>query len=321
MSRAWRSDAGSVRVLDLTDLDWRRWVPRAAELIPDIGALTVGVSTRPLPEAAGPVLARLTTTLGSGPGRYCAGTPDDLDLILNTIAETPTAVETLAEVLATTSALTVREALRIESMAYSMLLGSAEFRAWRSRTPRRVAATAPEPVLLERTGSRLVVTLNHPDRHNAFHSTMRDALIAGLEVALADPDIGDVVLRGSGATFCSGGDLDEFGITDPGAGHRIRMTASAGRLLADLGARLRVEVQGRCIGAGVELPAFGACVVARPGTTFQLPELSLGLIPGAGGTVSLPRRIGRWRTAWLALTGRALDTTTALSWGLVDAVR
>jgi enoyl-CoA hydratase/carnithine racemase len=54
---------------------------------------------------------------------------------------------------------------------------------------------------------------------------------------------------------------------------------------------------------------------------FGLPELSLGLIPGAGGTVSVTRRIGRWRTAYLVLSGRTIDADTALAWGLVDAVR
>ncbi|CNJ87542.1 enoyl-CoA hydratase%2C EchA8_4 [Mycobacterium tuberculosis] len=53
---------------------------------------------------------------------------------------------------------------------------------------------------------------------------------------------------------------------------------------------------------------------------FGLPELSLGLIPGAGGTVSVTRRIGRWRTAYLVLSGRLIDAATALDWGLVDAV-
>jgi enoyl-CoA hydratase/carnithine racemase len=51
-----------------------------------------------------------------------------------------------------------------------------------------------------------------------------------------------------------------------------------------------------------------------------LPELSLGLIPGAGGTVSVTRRIGRWRTAYLVLSGRTVDPDTALRWGLVDAI-
>jgi enoyl-CoA hydratase/carnithine racemase len=61
--------------------------------------------------------------------------------------------------------------------------------------------------------------------------------------------------------------------------------------------------------------------VAAPGAFFQLPEVGFGLVPGAGGTVSLPRRIGRQRTAWLALTGRRLDAEVAREWGLVDEVR
>jgi enoyl-CoA hydratase/carnithine racemase len=92
-------------------------------------------------------------------------------------------------------------------------------------------------------------------------------------------------------------------------------------LLAATAARVRAVVHGACVGAGVELPAFAARVVAREGARFWLPELSLGLVPGAGGTVSLPRRIGRQRTAWLALSGRAIDAETALAWGLVDELR
>jgi enoyl-CoA hydratase/carnithine racemase len=77
-------------------------------------------------------------------------------------------------------------------------------------------------------------------------------------------------------------------------------------------------VQGACHGAGVELPAFAVRVVADPAATFTLPEIAMGLIPGAGGTVSITKRIGRHRTAWLAITGKALDAETALDWGLVD---
>ena len=66
--------------------------------------------------------------------------------------------------------------------------------------------------------------------------------------------------------------------------------------------------------------AFADRVVARPDTFVALPEVAMGLIPGAGGTVSLPRRIGRQRTAYLALSGRRLDVATAHAWGLVDAV-
>ena len=74
------------------------------------------------------------------------------------------------------------------------------------------------------------------------------------------------------------------------------------------------------MGAGIELPSFAGRVVAEPSAWFKLPELAMGLIPGAGGTVSLPHRIGRRRTAYLALSGMRLDATTACAWGLVDEV-
>ena len=71
------------------------------------------------------------------------------------------------------------------------------------------------------------------------------------------------------------------------------------RLLAACAERVHAELHGTCLGAGIELPAFAGRVVAWPDTTFRLPEVAMGLVPGAGGTVSLPRRIGRQRTAWL----------------------
>jgi enoyl-CoA hydratase/carnithine racemase len=150
---------------------------------------------------------------------------------------------------------------------------------------------------------------------------MRDALCEGLALALADETQGDVLLDGAGPSFSSGGDLDEFGtLPDPAHAHAIRATRSPAALLAALAPRVTAQVHGACVGAGAELPAFAARVVARADAWFQLPELALGLIPGAGGTVSLPRRIGRQRTAWLALSGERIDAATALRVGLVDEV-
>jgi enoyl-CoA hydratase/carnithine racemase len=83
---------------------------------------------------------------------------------------------------------------------------------------------------------------------------------------------------------------------------------------------VEVRLHGACVGAGIELPAYARRVVASPGTRFLLPEVAMGLIPGAGGTVSIPRRIGRWRTLFLALSGDVVDAATALSWGLVDEI-
>lgn len=221
----------------------------------------------------------------------------------------------------------IPEALVAESFVYSTLQSGEEFSTWladrrRRRRGRRARAPQGGAVRMERDRDRLEVYLTRAEKHNAFSRAMRDGLCEALELALADPSIATVVLRGEGDSFCSGGDLDEFGsFPDPAQAHAIRTTRSPALLLARLGGRVRVEVHGACIGAGVELPAFTPHVVAEEDAFFQLPEVMLGLVPGAGGTASLPRRIGRQRTAWLGLSGERIDARTALAWGLVDEVR
>jgi enoyl-CoA hydratase/carnithine racemase len=84
--------------------------------------------------------------------------------------------------------------------------------------------------------------------------------------------------------------------------------------------RVTSRIQGACIGAGIEIAAAAGRLVADRDAWFHLPEVGMGLIPGAGGTVTVPRRIGRRRTAWMALLGEPLDARTALDWGLVDAL-
>jgi enoyl-CoA hydratase/carnithine racemase len=176
------------------------------------------------------------------------------------------------------------------------------------------------PVLVERIDDELRIRLNRPERRNAYGCEVRDPLVEALRIALLDPDV-TVVLAGAGQSFCSGGDLDEFGTApDPVTAHLVRTRAGAGLLLHHLAQRLEVRVHGSCVGAGIELPAFAGHIVAHPDTTFRLPEVGMGLIPGAGGTVSIPRRIGRWRTLHMALTGEAVGTRTALDWGLIDAL-
>ncbi len=247
----------------------------------------------------------------------------ELAPVLDAVARTPLAAMALVQLLRHGEGLGVEQALLAESLVYSMLQGGPEFTAWLAARP---AATQREPsgepaVRVERDADRLQLTLNRPEQHNAYSAEMRDALVEGLQIALWDASITEIVLRGEGPSFCSGGDLREFGtLPDPATAHAIRSTRNAARLLADCAGRLRVEVHGACVGAGAELPAFASRVVARADAFFQLPELAMGLVPGAGGSVSIPRRIGRQRTAWLALSGARLDAATALRWGLVDDV-
>ncbi|MFD4596428.1 enoyl-CoA hydratase/isomerase family protein [Streptomyces sp. NPDC058464] len=165
------------------------------------------------------------------------------------------------------------------------------------------------------------LTFNRPWVRNAFDAATRDALCEALEVAVLDPTLTHVDLYGNGPAFCSGGDLSEFGTSsDPAEAHHIRIHRSPAALLQRCASKVTAHVHGPCVGAGVELAAFAGSITAAPNTTFQLPEISMGLIPGAGGTASLPARIGRERTAYLALSGTTTDVETALTWGLVDTL-
>jgi enoyl-CoA hydratase/carnithine racemase len=214
---------------------------------------------------------------------------------------------------------TLAAGLAAESAVYSTLQSGPEFAAWRTARPPRARVEEGEPVVLARHGDTLDITLNRPHVRNALNTAMRDALVEAFTLPALDPSITEVHLRGAGESFCSGGDLDEFGsFPDPVTAHLVRLRQSVGQAIDLVADRVTAHLHGVCAGSGIELPAFAGRVVAERGTRISLPELSLGLIPGAGGTVSLTRRIGRHRTTRLALTGEQLDAQTALEWGLVD---
>jgi enoyl-CoA hydratase/carnithine racemase len=212
-----------------------------------------------------------------------------------------------------------------ESLAYSTLQAGPEFARWLDeRAPTRVPVIA-DPVVAQRDGDTLHVKFNRPQRHNAFSTDARAALLEALAVAQLDQSVTGIVLSGNGPSFCSGGDLAEFGtFTDPASAHLARTRHSPALVLDALTARFgracRARVHGRVLGSGLEMAAFCGWVEAHGDSVLGLPELGLGLIPGAGGTVSVTRRIGRWRTAYLVLSGRTIDADTALTWGLVDAI-
>lgn len=212
-----------------------------------------------------------------------------------------------------------------ESLAYSTLQAGQEFARWLAERGPAEMPVIPDPVLAEREGNTLRVTFNRPQRHNAFSTDARAALLEALTIAVLDASVDEVVLSGNGPSFCSGGDLAEFGtFADPVSAHLARTRHSPALALdtitARLGAACRAEVHGQVLGSGLEMAAFCGHVVAAPDAVFGLPELGLGLTPGAGGTVSVTRRVGRWRTAYLILSGRTIDADTALAWGLVDEI-
>jgi enoyl-CoA hydratase/carnithine racemase len=212
-----------------------------------------------------------------------------------------------------------------ESLAYSTLQAGPEFARWLAERGPARPPDIPDPVQAERDGDTLYVRFNRPQRHNAFSSDARAALLEALEVARLDVSVSEVVLSGNGPSFCSGGDLAEFGtFADPTSAHLARTRHSPALVLDELTARLgracRAEVHGQVLGSGLEMAAYCGWIRAHADAMLGLPELSLGLIPGAGGTVSITRRIGRWRTAYLVLSGERIDAATALRWGLVDEI-
>ncbi len=212
-----------------------------------------------------------------------------------------------------------------ESLAYSTLQAGPEFNRWLAERGPASTPDLPDPLQAERLGGTLLIRFNRPQRHNAFSTETRALLLEALTVALLDDTVTEVVLTGNGPSFCSGGDLAEFGtFADPTSAHLARTRHSPalalGELSHRLGRRCRAEIHGRVLGSGLEMAAFCGWVRCRPDAILGLPELALGLIPGAGGTVSVTRRIGRWRTAYLVLSGESIDPATALGWGLVDEI-
>jgi len=228
----------------------------------------------------------------------------------------------LAQVLRIGGGLAVAEALLLESFAYSALLGGQAFRDWLLKRAPRAMPSPGTRVRCARGGEILTITLAHPARRNAVDARMRDELVEHLAFACDDPTLPSVQLRADGADFCAGGDLAEFGgSTDLVQAHAIRTLRSPARLMHCLAARTTAFLHGACVGAGIEISAAAGHIVATADTRFWLPELEMGLMPGAGGTVTIARRIGRRRTLLWALTGQQIDARTALQWGLVDEVR
>jgi enoyl-CoA hydratase/carnithine racemase len=335
------------RVHSLGEALARLRAPDAAEAFGPLGGellLAVDVDGgggSPLPGAADALRARLerlpcptlAVARGGGPAAKRWGPAFDvvvasdaeLARIADTVARAPIAAATCAQLLRFGAWRELEAGLVAESLAYATLQAGPEFAAWlrerrAAHAPRAAAPGDAPPLRVAREGDRLHLTFDRPARRNAFSVALRDALVEALALAAEDASLREIVLDGAGPAFCAGGDLDEFGTRpDPATAHVVRTTRSAARALAACAPRAVAVVHGACVGAGLELAAFAGRVLVRPDARFALPELAMGLVPGAGGTVSLPRRIGRQRTAWLALTGAEIDAATALDWGLADA--
>ncbi len=163
------------------------------------------------------------------------------------------------------------------------------------------------------------ITLNRPERLNAINMAMRDLLWEYLQGCRDHPDVRAICFRGEGRAFSAGADISEFG-TAPSLweSRRARHERDLWGLMLSLPVPLVARMHGFCFGAGLELPLCCDVRVAAEDTRFALPEVTLGYIPSAGGTQTLPRTIPPGAAADLILTGEPVGAEEALRWGLVD---
>lgn len=179
-----------------------------------------------------------------------------------------------------------------------------------------------EPVLFDIDDRGVAtITLNRPDRLNAINLEMRDLLWTYLEACRDTPDVRVILFRGEGRSFSAGADISEFG-TAPSImdARRARHDRDVwGELLAHRCITI-ARMHGYCYGAGLELPLCCDVRIAAEGTKFALPEVTLGYIPSAGGTQTLPRIIPAGVAADMIISGEPIGTEEALRWGLVKQV-
>jgi len=236
------------------------------------------------------------------------------------IAANPRASAVLVHLLRSIAPLPATAALTCESLAFATLQAGSEHRRWHEAV-RRASALTPGILHLARDGDVLTATIDRQAARNAIDRAMRDALFDAFTLAASDPTIVRVVLQGAGRCFSMGADLGEFGtVGDAAEAHLLRMRTLPARALLRRDGILHADVRGGCVGSGLELAAFAARLTASPDAWFQLPEVAMGILPGAGGCVSLPRRIGRQRAAALMLSGKRIGVGVASDWGLIDAI-
>ena len=178
---------------------------------------------------------------------------------------------------------------------------------------------AYENIIVETRGRAGLVTLNRPKALNALNQALIEELNAALSGFDADPGIGCSVITGSGKAFAAGADVKEM------VG-KTYVDAFLGGFLegwngvSEVRKPVIAAVSGFCLGGGCELAMMCDFIIASETAKFGLPEITLGIMPGAGGTQRLPRFIGKAKAMDMILTGRMMDADEAERCGLVARV-
>ncbi len=179
-----------------------------------------------------------------------------------------------------------------------------------------------ETIVYEKWDDIAYVTLNRPYVLNRFNLKMRDELYQVLTAIRDDPGVLIAIFKGAGErAFCVGADLTEFGTApSPIIARQVRWERDIWGLFTSLKQPLIAAVHGYVLGSGVEIALLCDIRIASEETVFGLPEVSLGMIPAAGGTQTLPRAIGKGKALQILLAGDRIDAQEALRIGLVNMV-
>ncbi|KAI9639123.1 ClpP/crotonase-like domain-containing protein [Dioszegia hungarica] len=181
-------------------------------------------------------------------------------------------------------------------------------------------STASEPLVLSEkssSGKVIILRLNRPKALNALSSPLFDQLNIELEKADADESVGAIVLTGSDKAFAAGADIKEMKDKDFATTYKNNFLGTWTRIGA-IRKPIIGAVSGFALGGGCELAMSLDMLLCTPGATFGQPEITLGIIPGAGGTQRLTGLIGKPRAMEMVLANRKIDGKTAEAWGLVS---
>ena len=176
-----------------------------------------------------------------------------------------------------------------------------------------------KPLKTETRGRVAILTLNRPEALNALNSEVMNEVCDAVEKYSADEKIGAMVITGSEKAFAAGADIKEMqdqGYMD------VFMSDFFGRWndLADVRKPIVAAVAGYALGGGCELAMMCDFIIAADNAKFGQPEITLGVIPGMGGSQRLTRAVGKAKAMDLCLTGRMMDVEEAERAGLVSRI-
>jgi enoyl-CoA hydratase/carnithine racemase len=183
-----------------------------------------------------------------------------------------------------------------------------------------------QDILIERVEGWLEITINRPEKMNSLRERTAEEILSTLEEIEGDRAIGAVILQGSEKAFCTGIDTSEFKVGENEyfdlyrKRKRSRKVNALFRGLPGFSKPVISVVEGFALGGGLELALVGDLIVAGVNAKFGLPEIRLGLMPGGGGTQTLPRLIGPALAKELMWTGRRIGAEEAKAYRLVNHV-